>query len=164
VIVNPLRVPRRVLNELEASLIVCFSGQARESAAIIAQQTSGIVNASPAAMDALQSLKLDAMEMKKALLSGDFAKMARVLDRSWQAKKATAEAVTNERIDVLDRFAREKGATGSKVSGAGGGGFMMFMTEPENRTVLMDALNSAKAIAHPVKLTDTGSETWQPFT
>ena len=161
VIVNPLRVPMQILNELESSLVVCYSGRSRDSSAIISQQTSAMMQRSEKAMNALHRLKQDALDMKSALLKGRITEMAYILDRSWAYKKETASAVSNEKLDQLYNLARRSGAIGGKVSGAGGGGFMMFMTPPENRLGLVDALNNSGMRASPVKFTGLGCETWQ---
>jgi D-glycero-alpha-D-manno-heptose-7-phosphate kinase len=161
VIVNPLRVSTSILNELEASLVTCYSGRSRDSSTIISQQTTAMKEHSSEALNALHLLKQDAIEMKSALLKGQITEMARILDRSWVYKKATARAVSNDALDQLYNLARSKGATAGKVSGAGGGGFMMFMTAPEDRLHLIEALNTAGVRAAPVKFTEAGCETWQ---
>lgn len=161
VIVNPLRVSSSIRNELEASLVIAFSGQSRSSSKVIEQQTSQMVAKSVEALDALHKLKADAVEMKNLLLRGQIHQMANLLNTSWEAKKRTAAAVSNASIDDLYKLARANGALGGKVSGAGGGGFMMLVCRPEDRLSLIEALNAAGTIAQPVKLTDAGCETWQ---
>jgi D-glycero-alpha-D-manno-heptose-7-phosphate kinase len=160
VIVNPLRARRNVFCELESSLVVCFSGQSRESANIIDEQTSAMRAPSSPALDALHQLKRDAVEMKEAFTAGDIDRMAAVLRSSWEAKKATASAVSNRRIDGLLELGLAHGALGGKVSGAGGGGFIFFFVHPENRYRLMSALNDAEGQATSVKFTEVGCETW----
>lgn len=160
VVVNPLRARRNVFCELESSLVVCFSGQSRESANIIDRQTRVMKNAEAAGMEALHQLKSDAMEMKRAFTEGDIDRMAAVLRSSWEAKKATAAAVSNRRIDDLLELGLENGALAGKVSGAGGGGFIFFFVHPENRFRLMSALNAAEGSATSVKFTEDGCETW----
>ncbi len=161
VIVNPLRVSTPVYNELESSLVMCFSGRSRQSAAIIDQQTAGIRALDEATLAAMHTLKSDAMAMKQALLLGDIDLMAEILNASWRAKKATAKAVSNSMLDNLFDIAMAAGALAGKVSGAGGGGFMFFLVHPENRYRLIEALNAAGGVASPVKLTGSGSETWR---
>jgi D-glycero-alpha-D-manno-heptose-7-phosphate kinase len=99
--------------------------------------------------------------MKQALLVGDFMKIGDILNGSWNAKKATAEGVTNNRIDDLIQFALENGAIGGKVSGAGGGGFMFFIVDPDRRFGLIEALRKKGATADSVKFTTAGTESWQ---
>jgi D-glycero-alpha-D-manno-heptose-7-phosphate kinase len=161
VVVNPLRVRRPTITELETSLVTCFSGRSRDSAAIIDQQTARMSDHAGRAMDSMHRLKADAHEMKRALLEGNIEEIAAILDRSWLSKKATASAVSNARLEELFELARSKGAIGGKVSGAGGGGFMMLIVPPEDRLQLIDALNAANAVAGPVKFVETGCEAWQ---
>ncbi|GJE57916.1 MULTISPECIES: GHMP family kinase ATP-binding protein [Methylobacterium] len=161
VVVNPLRVPSRYVNELETSLVICFSGQSRESAAIIDQQTAGMTSHLSATVDALHELKADAIEMKRAIFQGHVQEIGRILSRSWIAKKATARGVTNSHIDGIYDLAMRNGALGGKVSGAGGGGFMMFVVRPDDRLGLLGALNESACKASPVKFMHEGCETWQ---
>lgn len=161
VIVNPLRLRNSVRNELESSLVICFSGASRESAHIISQQKSELTSGSSKTIEAMHKLKSDAMEMKRLLFSGDVPSMARLLNESWVAKKATASGISTGRIDQLYEFGLAHGALGGKVSGAGGGGFMFFITHPERRYRLIEALRGESAIADPVSFSDHGVDTWQ---
>lgn len=161
VIVNPLRANRSVMCELESSIVICFSGQSRESAAIIDQQQHALAGPSAPALDAMHQLKTDAVDMKQAFASGDIERMAAILMHSWAAKKSTASSITNPRIDELLDLALASGALAGKVSGAGGGGFMFFFVHPENRHRLITALNGAGARASTVKFTEHGCETWR---
>jgi D-glycero-alpha-D-manno-heptose-7-phosphate kinase len=161
VIVNPLRISDNIRNELESSLVVCFSGGSRDATTIIAQQTAGLTDHSENTITAMDRLKADAIAMKNALLVGDIDGMARILDDSWAAKKLTAPGVSNERIDMLCWVAFAHGALAGKVSGAGGGDFLMFIVPPEDRLGVITALNAAGGQAGPVKFTDRGCETWQ---
>jgi D-glycero-alpha-D-manno-heptose-7-phosphate kinase len=161
VIVNPLRVSDGARNELESSLVTCFSGRSRDAAEVIERQTAGIMDHSIRALAALDRLKADAIEMKNALLAGDIRAMARILDDSWQAKKQTATGISTDRIEALCDIAFANGALAGKVSGAGGGGFLMFIVDPEDRLGLIEALNAAGGVAGPVKFSERGCETWQ---
>jgi len=160
VIVNPLRFSQAVINELESSLVVCFSGQSRLSDRIIRQQSERLDAGSADALEAMHQLKQDAAAMKDAVLLGDMEGFAAILERSWTAKKRTAAAISNEHIEELEALARRNGALAAKVSGAGGGGFMMFVVPTERRYRLIAALNEAGGQAYPVKLTERGSEAW----
>ena len=160
VIVNPLRFSEGVVLELESSLAVCFTGQSRESDTIIRQQAQGVSADTSQVMEAMHQLRQDAFDMKSAILQGDIDAVAGLLERSWIAKKRTAPGITNGRIEALEGMARAAGAIGAKVSGAGGGGFMMFVVPTERRFSLINALNDQGALAYPVKFTDRGSETW----
>lgn len=161
VIVNPLRVPHEIARELESCMTICFSGRSRQSSSIIDEQVAAMVDHSGRALDALHQLKQDSIEMKAALLRGQIRRMAEILNRSWTAKKSTARNISNAAIDDLYELACRSGAVGGKVSGAGGGGFLMFIGPPERRLHLIEALNEAGAAASPVKFTTAGCETWQ---
>jgi D-glycero-alpha-D-manno-heptose-7-phosphate kinase len=165
VIVNPLRVSPAVLNELETSLVICFTGVSRRSEAIIVEQQRGMTSDAKhapdaAVLDSLHQLKRDAVEMKEALLRGEIASMASILNRSWIAKKRTASGISTGRIEAIYELAFAHGATGGKVSGAGGGGFMMFLVPPNQRIAVVRALNAAGGTASGVHLTQQGAESW----
>ncbi len=161
VIVNPLRIRGDARKEIESSLVICFSGGSRDSSAIIKRQIDSLADHAPIALEAMDRLKADAIEMKEALVSGDVAAMARVLSRSWASKKLTADGVSNDGVDRLCDVANAHKALAGKLSGAGGGGFLMFIVRPEDRLELINALNAAGGQAGPVRLTDTGCETWR---
>ncbi len=160
VIVNPLRVPRGVMNELETSLVTCFTGLSRQSDHIIAEQQRHMTRADAEPMESLHQLKRDAVEMKQALLRGEIAQVAEILNRSWRAKKRTASAVSNPHMEALYEAALAQGALAGKVSGAGGGGFFMFIVPPQRRVKLIRALNDMAATASAVHFTAEGAESW----
>jgi len=98
--------------------------------------------------------------MKHALLAGDIVHMARVLEQSWHAKKETASGVSTDRIELLHQEAIKAGALAGKISGAGGGGFVMFLVPAELRLKVITALNAAGGQAEGVHLTKNGAESW----
>lgn len=160
VIVNPLRIKQAHVDELEASMLTCFTGQSRVSSSIIAEQSSNMTKRKEDVIAALHALKADAMSMKQALLAGDILSIAEIMERSWQAKKRTAQSITNSRIEELYDLALTNGAIAGKVSGAGGGGFVIFIARPESRPGLIKNLNEAGALAQAVQFTQTGCEAW----
>ena len=160
VIVNPLRVARAFMNELETSLVTCFTGVSRRSEKIIEEQQRRMVAHAGDALDSLHQLKQDAIEMKQALLRGEIRHMAEVLNRSWEAKKRTASGISTEHIEALYHTAMSHGAIAGKVSGAGGGGFIMFIVPPQARVDLVRALVGQGATASAVHFTETGAESW----
>jgi D-glycero-alpha-D-manno-heptose-7-phosphate kinase len=142
VIVNPLRIKNWIMDELESSMVLFFTGVSRESANIINEQTKNATSKQEKSMQAMHELKEDAYTMKEAVLKGDIAKFAATLGKSWEAKKRTAESITNSYIDELYSTAINTGAYAGKVSGAGGGGFMMFVVDPVKRLKLIEALKA----------------------
>lgn len=160
VIVNPLRLRQDYLNEFESSLVICFSGQSRQSAAIIDQQLGALARLDDTALQALHEIKQQAQVMKVKLLAGDIKGMAEVIRQSWASKKATASSITTSVVDGLLNVAMASGAWAGKVSGAGGGGFIMLVCDPEFRFGLIRALNEAGGEASGVKITFEGPEAW----
>ena len=159
VIVNPLRVAAPYLHEFEASLVVCFTGQSRASA-IIQDQVAAVTQSDKEALGGMHQLKSDALEMKQALLRGDIQEVAEILNRSWQAKQRTSTLVSNSAVERVFELARKNGAVAGKISGAGGGGFLMLMTDPEQRYRLITALSENGSQASSVQFTEGGAEAW----
>jgi len=162
VIVNPLRIKRKVLAELEASLLLYFTGVSRSSAQIIEEQSDNMRKPESDAIAAALELKADAIEIKEAALLGDILRFGEVLNRSWLAKKRMAANISNSDIDRLYDLAMAKGAFAGKVSGAGGGGFMMFVCEPARRPELIQALSKERGQVFVTQFTEVGAEAWRP--
>jgi D-glycero-alpha-D-manno-heptose-7-phosphate kinase len=162
VIVNPLRIRRDYLNEFESSVVIAFTGQSRRSDTIIREQVSGLTSSKEETILSMHALKRDAAEMKLALLNGNIRLVAEILGHSWAEKKKTATGVSNPKVEEMYEIAMNAGAWAGKVSGAGGGGFLMLMTDPEDRYRLISRLNAAGAQASAAKLTFEGAESWTP--
>lgn len=160
VIVNPLRLRQNHLNEFESSLVICFTGQSRDSADIIEQQVDGLRTMDEDTLVAMDEIKRHAVAMKSHILSGNVRGMAEVLLDSWSAKKRTASSVSNPLVERLLEVALTSGAWAGKVSGAGGGGFLMLIVDPAKRFNLIRKLNEAGGSASAVKLTFEGAEAW----
>lgn len=160
VIVNPLRLHKEYLNEFESSLVICFSGQSRESARIIEDQVMGLKRTNKKTILAMHELKEQAIRMKALLLGGQIRGTAEILQQAWLSKMNTASTITNSTIDRLLEVAMANGAWGGKVSGAGGGGFIMLLAEPSQRHRLIEALNGSGGQASAVRLTFEGVEAW----
>lgn len=161
VIVNPLRIKNWIINELESSMLLYFTGTSRESAKIIDEQVKNAKKDHTDSLDAMHQLKKDAVAMKEALLLGDITNFARILDASWQAKKRMAHGITNPEIDTVYDAAKAAGAHAGKVSGAGGGGFMMFVVDPIRKLDVKRALQSFGGTVHDVSFTKNGTQAWK---
>jgi len=111
-------------------------------------------------LDGHDLIAADATAMREALLRGQVRDVADILMRSWASKKRTAKGIATEAVDRLFDHGMANGAWGGKVSGAGGGGFLMFCTDPENRYRLVSALNEAGGQATSVSFTFEGAEAW----
>jgi D-glycero-alpha-D-manno-heptose-7-phosphate kinase len=161
VIVNPLRVKNWIISELEASLVLYFSGASRSSAKIIDDQTRNVSKGSGAALDAMFALKTEAIRMKEALLRGDFTGMTQALNDGWERKKQLSGSITKPAIDAVIIEARAAGAKAAKVSGAGGGGFIMFLTDPEQKVSVMNALKRHPGYMLNAGFCDHGTQGWK---
>ncbi|MBZ8140424.1 dehydrogenase [Rubrivivax gelatinosus] len=160
VLVNPLRVKEWVLNELEASTVLFYTGQSRESARIIEQQIEASKDRASASLAAMFELKKDAVAMKEAVLRGDLTAYAQILARGWQAKKKLAQAVSNPEIDRIYDGALSAGALAGKISGAGGGGFFMFFVPPQHRMSVIRQLQTHQGQVMNFHFTPVGVQSW----
>jgi len=160
VVVNPLRVKSWIMNEFESSLVLYHSSVSRHSSTIIREQITRVEQNLESAIDGTHQLKNDALRMKEALLKGEIAGIAEVLGHSWEAKKQLAASITSPDLDDTLTAAREAGAIAGKVSGAGGGGFMMFMIEPSRRLILERALTMRGGKLLPFRFSSEGAESW----
>lgn len=161
-LVNPLRVKRSIISELESSIVLFYTGVSRSSAVIISQQVSNLNERDEVSMSAMHDLKRDAFEMKESLLKGNITKLAKQLNCSWAAKQKTAKGITTPSIEAAMSHAFEQGAIAGKVSGAGGGGFITFLCDPEHRLQVSRALKSLDGEVIPFSFTRNGVESWSP--
>lgn len=158
VIVNPLRLKNWIRNELENRLVLYYTGQSRDSAKIIdAQKKSAATGTS---LEGMHELKAQAARMKETILRGDFDGVAECLRKGWEAKKKTSSVISNPHIEEMYQFAMEHGAQAAKISGAGGGGFMMLLCDPAKRYSLVRALRQTDGQVMLVSFTEKGSQAW----
>jgi D-glycero-alpha-D-manno-heptose-7-phosphate kinase len=160
VIVNPLRIKSDYLNELENNILIYYTGTSRLSGQIIEKQAENFSNKSENALEAAHRLKEQAMMMKEAILMGHLDKIGDILDFGWQHKKQTAGGISNPVIDELYEAAKKAGASGGKISGAGGGGFMMIYAPANARYTVIKALEPFGGLFYPFDFTAEGLTTW----
>jgi D-glycero-alpha-D-manno-heptose-7-phosphate kinase len=161
-VVNPLRIKPRIVSELEASLVLFYTGVSRESGRIIADQRHNMQTGSARTLDAMHGLKREALVMKECLLKGDITGIVQSMQLGWESKKQSASTVSNTLIDAIYTAALRSGALAGKVSGAGGGGFMMFMVQPERRMDVIRALGQFEGQISNCHFTPHGSQAWRP--
>jgi D-glycero-alpha-D-manno-heptose-7-phosphate kinase len=162
VIVNPLRIKNWIMSEFETSLVLFNSGVSRSSASIIAEQTANLGKTHDhTTLDAMHEIKADAVGMKECLLRGDFARFASFMRKSWDAKKRLAHSVSNSKIDHVVEQALAHGARAGKVSGAGGGGFITFLVDPQHRVDVIRALGREDGQVMTCHYTRHGTEGWK---
>ena len=140
--VEPLQLDPAVLAALQANLMLFFTGAAHHSWDLLAEQEESSRQPAGPAIAALHEVKEAAKRMKDALLCGDMEHFGHLLDDAWQAKKRVSLRISNPRIDRLYEAARENGALGGKITGAGGGGFLLLYAEPKCQQAVRTAMQS----------------------
>jgi D-glycero-alpha-D-manno-heptose-7-phosphate kinase len=160
VIVNPLRIKQEYLYELENNLLLFYTSTSRNSATIIEAQSKNVHDKKANSIDAMHNLKEQAQMMKEALLRGNIDEIGKILDFGFQHKKQMASGITNPLIDDIYDTALKAGATGGKISGAGGGGFMTFYCPGTRRYGVIEALQKFGGVFHPYRFVEQGLFTW----
>ena len=160
-LINSLRVKTWIICELEASLVLFYTGVSRSSAAIIADQSGNVTAGSVEAIEAMHRIKREALVMKECLLKGDFGGIVESMRLGWQSKKESAKSVSNPHIEEIYDAALEAGALAGKVSGAGGGGFMMFFVPPESRMAVVRTLGGFDGQVSNCHFTKYGTQAWR---
>jgi D-glycero-alpha-D-manno-heptose-7-phosphate kinase len=160
VIVNPLRVKQQYLFELENNLLLYYTATSRESARIIEVQSRNVVDKNEKSIEAMHQLKNQAQLMKEALLKGRIHEIGEILDFGFRQKQQMAEGISNAHIDNIYDQAKKAGATGGKISGAGGGGFMTFYCPGIAKYRVMDVLAQLGGHCQPYNFTGHGLTTW----
>lgn len=163
VIVNPLRIKSEILRELEFHLLLFYTKVQRESSHIIETQTKNISQNVKQSLDATLQLKEQAYMMKDALLKGNLAAIGEILNYGWTSKKQMALGITNAQIDLVYQTAMENGASGGKISGAGGGGFITFYCPKGSRYMVSPALRKLGLDLYHYDFVQNGLSTWTSY-
>ena len=160
VIVNPLRIKDKWLHELENNLVLFFTETSRLSSTIIARQSENVKKKNVKSIEAMHSLKEQSVMMKEAILKGDVDGIGKILHYGWEHKKAMAEGISNPQIEGIYNAAIKAGATGGKISGAGGGGFMIFYAPFNAKFKVIETLNKLGGRVVKYNFTEYGLTTW----
>ena len=160
VIVNPLRVRNRYADELSHNLVLYYTDTSHVSADIIKEQQKNVRAKNSQSIEAMHKLKEQAVLMKEVLLKGEIDRIGEILDFGWRYKKQMANSITNPFIDSIYEAAIKAGATGGKISGAGGGGFMFFYCPGVTRYPVIDALKQFGGKAKRYEFVNEGLKTW----
>ncbi|NSL87418.1 dehydrogenase [Chitinophaga solisilvae] len=160
VIVNPLRIKEVYLHELENNLVLFYTSTSRLSSSIISEQQKNVTDKNDDSIAAMHHLKEQAVMMKEALLRGTIDKIGEILNYGFEYKKQMAKGITNSKLDEIYDAARRAGASGGKISGAGGGGFMIFYCPKNTRFAVVDALSHFGGDVKRYHFTQHGIQTW----
>lgn len=160
VIVNPLRIKQKLLFELENNLLLYFTSTSRLSSDIIEAQSKNVKDKNEKSIEAMHQLKEQANMMKEALLKGNIHDFGSILDYGFRFKKQMAQGISNDAMDSIYQTALDAGATGGKISGAGGGGFMMFYCPANTRYAVQKALQQFGGEFRNYSFVEHGLSTW----
>jgi D-glycero-alpha-D-manno-heptose-7-phosphate kinase len=160
VIVNPLRIGHTYLRELEHNLLLYYTAQSRYSSIIIEEQQKNVRNHDKVSLEAMHRLKQQATDMKNALLTGKIHDIGHILDDGFNHKRQMAHGISTPKMEEIYREAKHAGALGGKISGAGGGGFMMFYCPDTAKYEVEKALGKFEGHIVRYSFVEEGLYTW----
>jgi len=159
-IVNPLRIKSDYIYEMEKNIVLFYTSKSRESARIINEQVENVKSNNKSSIDAMHHIKEQSIMMKEALLKGELHKIGEIFDFGHLHKKNMASKISNEQLDMIYDKAKSKGATGGKISGAGGGGFMIFYCPGTTRYDVIRSLSEFEGKTISFLFTERGLTHW----
>ena len=140
--VEPLKINESVKRKLERNLMLFYTGMVRKSSEVLSEQKKNI----PDITGILDELKALVDELKDCLYKEYLDDFGRILHRGWQCKKKMASKISNKKIDELYEKALDAGALGGKITGAGGGGFMLLYCPQDKQDKVRDALKELQEL------------------
>ena len=166
VIINPLQIKNEIIDELTEHIILYYSGMSRSAAeisdGIIEEQNKNVEEKLNNSLEAMKITKQISYDMKYALIKGDILRMGELMNYSWEQKKLTAKNVSNSQLDEIFRLAIDNKAIACKLSGAGGGGFSIFLVDPLDRHEFIRYLQSySKGFILNINFSLIGCKSWR---
>jgi D-glycero-alpha-D-manno-heptose-7-phosphate kinase len=140
VIVEPVKLDPALLDLFQANLMLFFTGAAHDSWAILKEQEQSTGHRESATVESLHQIRELADRMRSVLVAGDLDTFGQLLHDSWQAKKRVSQKISNSHIDQMYAAARANGAIGGKITGAGGGGFLLLFCPREKQASVREAV------------------------
>ena len=162
VVINPLRIKRWIKDELNSSMILFNLGTSRNSSEIISSQEKNIKNKGNQ-LEAMHKIKKSSYDMKNYLMRGDIRSMAEVMNDAWKLKKSLTTKISSDKIDIIHELGVKSGAYSGKISGAGGGGIMMFMINPRSKINLINEMKKIDLQNIDFVFTNGGSHCWKLY-
>ena len=138
--VEPLNLEPDLVRELQSSLLLFFTGASHHSWSILEEQEKSMRRGESNTVEYLHEIRNLAEPMKKALLGGELREFGLLLNEGWNIKKRLSSKISNDRIDELYRTAIRSGAVGGKITGAGGGGFLLLFCPQQHHREVREAL------------------------
>ncbi|TWE12638.1 GHMP kinase [Rudaeicoccus suwonensis] len=161
VIVNPLRVRDDTVHELEHNMLLAFTGNTRVSDHIIEDQRTRYEDGVSEALEGLRAQKELAVRMKVALVRGEVDRFGELLGQAWAQKRKMSAKISTPLIDTAVTTALRCGALGGKVTGAGGGGHLVFVCEFERRHIVAQELLKLGLTLSEITFSQQGVTTWR---
>ncbi len=161
VVVNPLRIPAHVLNDLESHLLLCYTGRTRLSAGLIDRQEEFYRQGRAETVSGLRTLRQLAYDIKDCLLQGRLDQFAEALDAAWTSKLMVNPEITDSHIDEMYHVARKSGALGGKLLGAGGGGYLLLFCQVDRKRAVREQLERLGGQFADFSFTHEGLQTWE---
>ncbi len=159
--VEPLRMPPQARQELEQGIMLFFTGISRQSSTILKRQQEASRQGDKETIQRLTAIKELGLEIRRALENGDLRTFGELLHRSWLEKRRVTEGITTPLLDQCYEVARERGVLGGKVTGAGGGGFLMLYCPPEHQNAVTEALTALGLQRRPFLMENEGVQIMQ---
>ena len=160
VIVNSLRIEPSIIRELQYNMLLIFSGDSRVSASIIEEQIAGYVANRPGARQAFDRMKTLTTDAKNALVTGRLSRLGEILHEEFLEKRTTAKSIVTPRIEEIYEEARRVGAIGGKVSGAGGGGYIIMYCPFDRKRDVMRRVRDLGGETLPMAFEPEGMQAW----
>jgi D-glycero-alpha-D-manno-heptose-7-phosphate kinase len=159
--VEPLQLPPGTEDVLQERLMLFFTGVSRSSSDILHHLRQSILDKNGEVLSRLGTMKELAAEIGSALEQGDLPLFGELLHRSWMEKRQLVDGITNTSIDRCYQVAREHGAVGGKISGAGGGGFLILYCAKEHQDGVTEAVEALGIRRWPLSLDHGGVQLMQ---
>jgi D-glycero-alpha-D-manno-heptose-7-phosphate kinase len=140
--VDRLNLSADLVRELENNILLFYTHETRDATAVLNKQDSATKNKDKVVVSNLLEIKDIGLEIRDAITKGNLRRFGELMDCHWQSKKRLANGITNPQIDGWYQLAKRNGAIGGKISGAGGGGFLMLYCE-SNKCRLREAMKQA---------------------
>lgn len=163
VLVNPLRIPTQILNDLESHLLLCYTGKTRPSAGLIDKQERLYREGRPDTLVGLHRLRQLTYEMKDAFLRGQLGRFAELLEEAWLSKVSVNPDISDSMIDEMYGLAKKSGAISGKLLGAGGGGYLLLFCEVGRKRAVREALEKIGGQSVEFSFVNEGLQTWESW-
>jgi D-glycero-alpha-D-manno-heptose-7-phosphate kinase len=142
VIANRLFLNVELLEALESNMLLFYTGDARDAITILETQDSETKKRTGIVLDSLCEIKSIGIDIRDAIIGGNLRRFGELLDVHWRTKKRLSDKISNQQINGWYDLAKQNGAIGGKICGAGGGGFLMLYCE-EKKPQIRDAMRNA---------------------